>query len=174
MKAKSIKGKSAEEIKTALEQSMADRFKPALAIVFLSVKQDRDAISKIADAASVAIYGATTNDEFIDEDLCKESVVMLLLDTHRSYFTILFAEFPEKNYQEVAQTLAKQALAKITNPSFLIAGSHMETDAEQLLFGFEDVVGKQVNVFGGMAGDEYAFNEQFVFTNSIADFLKVD
>jgi len=43
-----------------------------------------------------------------------------------------------------------------------------------LLFGFEDVVGKQVNVFGGMAGDEYAFNEQFVFTNSIADFLKVD
>ena len=34
MKAKSIKGKSPEEIKAALEQSMADGFKPTLAIVF--------------------------------------------------------------------------------------------------------------------------------------------
>ena len=30
----------------------------------------------------------------------------------------------------------------------------VETDAEQLLFGFEEVIGKQVNVYGGMAGDE--------------------
>ena len=41
----------------------------------------------------------------------------------------------------------------------------METDAEELIHGFEDVVGKQVNVYGGMAGDDYAFTEQFVFTN---------
>ncbi len=34
MKAKSIKGKSTEEIKTALEQSMTDGFKPTLAICF--------------------------------------------------------------------------------------------------------------------------------------------
>ncbi len=41
----------------------------------------------------------------------------------------------------------------------------METDAEQLLYGFQDVIGKQVNIFGGMAGDDYRFTEQFVFTN---------
>ena len=40
MKARSIKGSSAEEIKAALQQSMTDGFKPTLAIVFLSVKQD--------------------------------------------------------------------------------------------------------------------------------------
>ena len=56
MQAKSIKGISPEEIKTALQQSMADNlppgqagFKPTLAIVFLSVKQDRDAICKILE-----------------------------------------------------------------------------------------------------------------------------
>jgi hypothetical protein len=165
MKAKSIKGNSTEEIKTALHQNMADGFKPTLAIVFLSMKQDRDAICKLLDKENIAVFGATTNGEFIDEDLGKGSVVMLLLDMHPSYFSILFDEFPEKNYREVAQTLAKQAIAKITNPSFLIAASNMETDAEQLLFGFEDVISKQVNVFGGMAGDDYVFNEQFVFTN---------
>jgi hypothetical protein len=41
MKAKSIKGKTAEEIEVALERSMSDGFKPTLAIVFISVKQDR-------------------------------------------------------------------------------------------------------------------------------------
>ena len=40
MKAKSIKGRTTEEIKTALNESMADGFKPTLAIVFLSIKQD--------------------------------------------------------------------------------------------------------------------------------------
>ena len=166
MKAKSIKGKSTAEIMTALEQSMADGFKPTLAIVFLSLRQDRNAICKILDSAGIAIFGATTNGEFIDEDLGKESVAILLLDMNRDHFSILFDEFPEKNYREVASALAKQALVNITNPSFLVAASHLETDAEQLLFGFEDVIGKHVNVFGGMAGDDYAFSEQFVFTNN--------
>ena len=69
MKAKSIKGNSPLEIKAALQQSMADNFKPILAIVFLSVKQDRDAICKILDDAGIAIYGATTNGEFTEEGI---------------------------------------------------------------------------------------------------------
>lgn len=165
MKAKSIKGRSVEEIKSALRQSMADGFKPTLAIVFLSISQDRKAVNKILDDAGIKIFGATTNGEFIDEDLGKESVAILLLDIHPAYFTVLYAGYPQKNYREVAKGIAERAKQLFSNPAFLIAGSHMETDAEQLLYGFEDVVGKQVNVFGGMAGDDYAFSEQFVFTN---------
>ena len=165
MKAKSIKGNSPEEIKTALQQSMADGFKPTLAIVFLSIKQDRDAICAILDKEGIAIYGATTNGEFIDEELGKESVAILLLNINPAYFTILFDDFPDKNYREVSKAMAAKALKSFVNPGFLIAGSNMETDAEELLHGFEDAIGKQVNVFGGMAGDDYNFSEQFVFTN---------
>ena len=66
MKAKSIIGKSPEEIKTALDESMADGFKPTLAIVFLWVEMDRMAISNILDRKGIAIFGATTSGEFID------------------------------------------------------------------------------------------------------------
>jgi hypothetical protein len=165
MKAKSIKGKTAEEIKAALETSMADGFKPTLAIVFLSIRQDRDAMCKILDDAGISIYGATTNGEFTEEGISKESVAMLLLDINPDYFTILVSDYPEKNYREITQAIAKKALEKFTHPCFLIAGSHLETDAEELMHGFEDIIGKQVNVYGGMAGDDYAFSEQFVFTN---------
>ena len=168
MKSKSIKGKSREEIKTALIESMADGFKPALAIVFLSVSQDRDAICKLLDAEDIAIFGATTSGEFIDEVTEKGTVVMLLLDIKKDHFQIYLDDFHEKNFREIASGIAKKAKGKFLKPAFLISASHLETDAEQLLFGFEDVVGKDVNVYGGMASDDYTFTEQFVFTNGKA------
>ncbi len=165
MKAKSIKGNSPEEIKSALQDSISDGFKPTLAIVFLSVSQDRKAIINLLDAKGIAIFGATTSGEFIDEVTEKGTVVMLLLDINKDYFQIYLDEYPEKNYRETSRSIAQKAKTKYTKPAFLISGSHLETDAEQLLFGFEDIVGKEVNVYGGMASDDYTFTEQFVFTN---------
>ena len=165
MKAKSIKGKSTEEIKDALNDSLLDGFKPTLAIVFLSIKQDRVAICNVLDKEGIAIYGATTNGEFIDEDLGKESVAILLLEINRGYFEVYLEEYPDKDFRNVTKGIAKNASEKFSVPAFLIAGSQLDTDAEQLLLGFEDVAGKEVNVYGGMAGDDYTFSDQFVFTN---------
>ena len=165
MKSKSIKGNSPEEIQASLEINMTDGFKPTLAIVFLSMKQDRDAITAVLDKEGIAVFGATTNGEFIDEDLGKGSIAILLLNINPDYFTLFFTEYHEKNYREVAAEIARKAQELFPHPAFLISASHLETDAEQLLFGFEDQIGKQVNVFGGMAGDDYAFLEQYVFTN---------
>ncbi len=172
MKAKSIQGKSPNEIQAALQESMADAhlpdgqgFQPTLAVVFLSVKQDINAICEILDKRNIAIFGATTHGEFIDVQLGKESVAILLMDLNPDYFSILFSEYPDKNYREVASTIAKEAQQLFPNPTFLMSFSNLETDAEQLLFGFEDVIGKDVNVFGSGAGDDYNFQEPFVFTN---------
>jgi len=167
MKAKSIKGKSPKEIHSVLQESMKDGFSPTLAIVFLSVSQDRSTICRMLDEAGVTVFGATTSGEFIDEETDSGSVAMLLLDMNQDHFEIYLDEFPVKNYRETASGIAKKATARFSNPTFLISGSHLETDAEQLLFGFEDVVGKHVNVYGGMASDDYTFTEQFVFTNGM-------
>jgi hypothetical protein len=107
MKAKSIKGISPKEIQSALVDSMNDGFIPTLAIVFLSISQDRGAICELLSEKDIAVFGATTNGEFIDEEMEKGSVVILLLDLNPSYFTILFDEYPTKNYREVTQSMAK-------------------------------------------------------------------
>jgi hypothetical protein len=166
MKAKSIKGNSTKEIIDALQQSLADGYQPTLAIVFLSIKQDYRAIGKLLNEAGVAVFGATTNGEFIDEVTEKGSVAILLLDINKDYFQIYFEEYPEKNYREITKGIAHKAKERFSTPAFFIAGSNMETDAEELLFGFEDVVGKDVNVYGGMAGDDFTFSDQLVFTNN--------
>ena len=168
VKAKTIKGNSQDQIQSALNESLVDGFKPTLAIVFVSIKQDHVAICKPLDDLGIRIFGATTNGEFIDNTTEKESVAIMLLDMNPAYFTILFEEFPDKNYREVAASTAKKALEQFNNPAFLISGSHLETDAEQLLFGFEDIAGRQLNIFGGMAGDDFTFSDQIVFTNNKA------
>ncbi|MDG5492158.1 FIST signal transduction protein [Psychroserpens sp. SPM9] len=165
MKSKSIKGHSTAEIKTALTNCLDDGFKPTLAIVFLSVAQDRKAIIQLLNDKQISIFGVTTNGEFIDENTEKESVAILLLDMKREHFNIYLEEYPEKNYREIAQNMASKAINNFKKPAFLIAASHLETDAEQLLFGISDITGNDVNVFGAMAGDDYTFSDQFVFTN---------
>ena len=163
MKAKSIKGKTIEEIQAALQQSMSGGFKPTLAIVLISIKQDRKAICKVLDDAGISVFGATTNGSFTDDTVELESAAIMLMDINPGSFSVLLKEYPDKNYREVAAAMAKETLEKIQHPAFLIAGSHVETDAEQLLFGFEDVVGSHVSIHGCMAGDDFTFTEQFVF-----------
>jgi hypothetical protein len=165
MRAKSIKGRSTEEVKAALKQSIADGFKPTLAVCFISKAQDRNAISELLGVAGIAIFGCTTNGEFIDEETEKGSAAILLLDINKDNFLIYFEEYPAGNYREVSSSIAKQASERFTTPAFLIGLSHQATDGEEILRGFEDVVGMAVNVFGGCAGDDYSFTEQFVFSN---------
>ena len=97
MNAKSIKGKSLQEIQIAIEQSLSDGCKPTLAIVFLSIAQDRKAITQLLDTKNITVFGATTNGEFISEDTENGSVAILLLDINKDYFKLYLEDYPEKN-----------------------------------------------------------------------------
>ena len=165
MRAKSIKGTSPEEIRTALQHSLAEGFTPTLAIVFLSVSQDREAIRQLFTEGNIAVFGATTNGEFIDEDPEKHSVAVLLLDMNKDYFRLYTASFEEDSFRETAAKLARRAREEFSKVGFLLATSGAATDGEQILYGLQDVAGDQINAFGGAAGDDYAFKETFVFTN---------
>ncbi|MCW8981150.1 MAG: FIST C-terminal domain-containing protein [Altibacter sp.] len=165
MKAKSIKGSSTQEIETALATNLADGFAPTLALVFLSVSQDRKTITKLLDNKGIQVFGVTTNGEFIDGETEKGSVTILLLDMNKDNFQIYFEEYPCKNYREVAASIATKVKTKFSTPAFLIGTSHPAVDGEEILRGLEDIAGMDLNAFGGAAGDDYTFEDTFVFTN---------
>ena len=165
MNAKSIKGDSPETLRSAFQESITDGFAPTLAIVFASVSQDREAIRHLFTDADVAVFGATTNGEFIDEEPGKHSVAILLLDLNPDYFRVFSATFENDSYRETAASLAEQAMGEFSKAGFLLAISGAATDGEQILHGLQDVGGSQINAFGGAAGDDYVFKETFVFSN---------
>jgi hypothetical protein len=165
MKAKSIKGKSTEEIKSALADSMADGFQPTLAIVFLSVVQDRKTICSILDEKGIDIFGSTTNGEFIDEETESGAVAILLLDMKKEHFNIYSAEFQQNNYRDTSKSIASKARKEFRKVAFLLAVSNAATDGEEVLLGLQEIAGEDVNAFGGAAGDDLAFSKTWVFTN---------
>ena len=168
MKAKSIKGNSTEEIKSAFLESI-DGFKPTLAFVFLSIKQDRDAISAMLDAEGISIFGATTSGEFIDGDIGAGTIAILLLDMNPSCFKILFEDYNEKETGSVTKAMMKAALQEFTNPAFILSYGIIVPDGltigEPIIRSMEEVAGTGATIWGGVAGDDFIFKESFVFTN---------
>jgi len=165
MKAKSIKGKSPEEINNALAKSMTDGFKPTLAVVFLSVKQDRKVVCEILDNENIAIFGSTTSGEFIDGNYSEGAIAILLLDVAPSFFKILFEEYAEKDPRSLAKQMGEKALQFFSNPTFIPVSSGFFLDGEQLIRGIEDAAGVGANIWGGRAGDDRKGKTTFVFTN---------
>jgi hypothetical protein len=169
MKAKSIKGSSTEEIQSALRESIADGYKPTLAFVFLSVKQNRDAVSALLDAEGIRIFGATTGGEFIDGDIGAGSIAILLLDVAPLYFKIFIESVDGKNPTEVVKSMTEAAAQQFRNPAFILSyGVKVETGleiGESVVRAIEAVAGKNVSIWGGVAGDDFAFKKTFVFTN---------
>ena len=120
MKAKSIKGKSVEEIRSALDQSTMDGFRPTLAIVFMSIKQDKDTICQILHWKGIDIIGATSSGEFIDGHQDEGSIVILLLDLSPDSYTILFENIGDRNLSAVSGQIAQAALKRFKKPAFII------------------------------------------------------
>jgi hypothetical protein len=165
MKAKTIKGKSPEEIQSALQECMTDDFKPTLAIVFSSIRQDLDAISIMLDKEGIQVFGSTTSGEFISSEISEGGIVIMLLDIKPSYFKVLFFETGNSSVLEISRQLGEEGKKVFSNPAFIIASGWLHTDGEEIIKGIEDGAGSEVTVFGGMAGDDLLLTNPIVFTH---------
>ncbi|MDC7999526.1 FIST N-terminal domain-containing protein [Aequorivita todarodis] len=170
MQAKTIKGHSIEAIKSAFSESISDNFKPTLAIVFLSIKQDWETVCKIFEDPKIAIFGATTSGEFIDGDIEEGSITVMLLDINPDYFTLKFFETGEKSTFENAKQLGAEGKNTFKNPAFLIVTGWLTEEGENIVEGITAGFGMPapskdgVTIFGGMAGDDLSLSGPMVFT----------
>jgi hypothetical protein len=170
MKAKSIFGNSPEEIKNALDNAMADHFTPTLAVVFISVKQDRNAICDLLKSKDVEIFGATSCGEFIHGHQSEGETVVLLMDVKREYFTIVIEDVENEQVDKAASTIAKNALGHFKNPTMLLTscgvyGEGKYFDGETLVNVLVKELGEDAIFFGGMAGDDWGIVNSYVFTH---------
>lgn len=170
MNSKSIHGKSTEAIREAFMECMSDGFKPTLAIAFVSIKLDRNAICEIFEKEGVAVFGATSCGEFTDGNQSEGEAAILLLDLNPNNFTILYEDLKDRNLSETSKDLAKKALKKFRTPGFVLCTTGLSEDGELLdgemiIRNIEDIIGPEVNITGGMAGDDWSFSGSYIFTN---------
>lgn len=170
MKAKSIAGKNPEAIRSALEQVTAEGFKPTLALVFISVKQDPASIISILDRKNIQIFGATTGGEISGSDISHEAISILLMDMEPANFRILLDDYAGSEVVEVAKAMTEQALTTFARPAFLLSNSIEKPQdmglGEKIVQSVSHVAGNDITIWGGGAGDDLMFKETFVFNNT--------
>ena len=165
MKAKSIKGKTAEEIKEALEKNMADGFQPTLAVVFMANDNERIAVTELLSQKGIQIFGASTGDNFTDGEIESHTVVLLLLDINPAYFQLAIKGADEGTIKEIAEQIGKSALAKFKKPAFLVVSGGLAVDGDEIIAGIESACGIGTTIFGGLAADFLKMQRTYVFNN---------
>lgn len=165
MKARSIKGKTTAEIKTILEANMADGFQPTLAIVFIEADNEREAIAKLLSEKNIAIFGCSTGSNFTDGEIENDTIVIMLLDVNPSFFKVVLKKSIDNSTKNTAEEIGKAAKEAFDQPAFLVVSGGLAADGDEIIDGIENVCGKGVTIFGGLAADGLKLVRTYVFTN---------
>jgi hypothetical protein len=164
MKAKSIQGKTTEEINKELKASLADGFKPTLAFVFMTSVDEIDSIVSVLNDKQIEIFGTTTTVEFTDKGILENGISILLLDISPEYFKIVINDLNQIPTLEASRLIGKTGVNTFSNPGFIISGVSLNTPGESMIQGITEIAGIEATIIGGMAG-EPVFFEGMVFTN---------
>ncbi len=164
MKAKTLKAKTPDEVRSQLDQCMSDDYKPTLALVFLSIKQDKKAICNILGKKQIAVFGATTAGEFIDEEISQGEIAIMLLDMNPDYFKLMFFEKKESSVKQLAALLGSEGKKSFTEPAFIIGVGYLSNSGEQIVDGIQEGTGSHPTIYGAMAGDDLLLSGPIVFT----------
>lgn len=160
-------------MRSALQECMSDGFEPVLAIVFISIKQDRKAVCELMSQQGIDVIGATSCGEFVNGHESYGETAMLLLEMDKSYYYLAFEDTHGKDLPETARRITEEAKAKFRRPGFILCSSGISTEGEiydgkTLVHMIETVSGGEIPVFGGMAGDDSVFTGTYVFNNTQA------
>ncbi|MBK7380177.1 MAG: hypothetical protein IPJ03_14465 [Ignavibacteriales bacterium] len=164
MKAKSIKGNSPEEIKNALQASIADGFRPTLAFVFLTKVEDIDAVTAMLDAENITIFGASTSEKFSEKGIEPDGIVILMLNMNRAHFKLLLKDYNSASVFDCAAEVGAEGKNSFDHPGFIISSADIRIPGEEIIKGLVNKAGMDVTVIGGVAGEHINFTGT-IFTN---------
>ena len=164
MIAKSIQGKSEAEIQIALSECISADFIPTLALVFIPVSQDWEAIRQLLNDLKVSIFGATTDTQFTNEGIQENGIVILLLEMHPDYFRILVTDVNSEEATKTGNQIGEFGINNFKNPGFILSAANIELPFEVIIGGIVERAGEDIMLAGGVAGDSQTFSGT-VFTN---------
>lgn len=166
MKAHSFYCQSPSQLKSQVLFQQRNHFQPKLAIVFCSISQDIDAIRSIFNELEMDVIGCTTAGEIVDANLYEKSIAVMLLSIDAKYYKILASIYEGGNVPQAALQLGQNAVDTFKNPGLILMSGGLTVDAELIVENILSGAGKDLPMFGGLAGDDLKMESTFVFNNT--------
>ena len=157
---------SVEQMESRLGDALKEGLKPTLAIVFSSVAHDLGAVSAAFARHDIDVFGASTHGEICNDEIYEQSIVAMLLDISRDAYQVRVFDGQEKTSSQIGQSVAEWAKTVYDNPAFMVVSAGYLANGDHIVNGIIDEMGRQVPLFGGLAGDDLKFKETFVFDGS--------
>ncbi len=168
MKVKTIQADGPASFKKQFEHHIQIEFTPNVAVLFSSVEIDFFEIASFLHDREISLFGATSCGEFIFCDtfqaITEGGLVCVLLEIDPGSYVIRAFDKNGGISRELGHTIGQWATGVFDDPAVLIVASGLDTDGEQLVRGIQDVAGKELTMFGGLAGDDAQFKETIAFT----------
>src|SRR6056297_3350805 len=122
MEIKTINGHFFTEFEQRLSLALHHEFKPDFALVFCSVSQNLNQISKLFHDNGIEFLGATTAGEIFETEVDEKSIVAMLMKLPSlSYSMIYLDRSDSKNtLREDGFEIGQKALNKYNNPSVIV------------------------------------------------------
>ncbi len=155
---------SVEQVEAHIKSSRQDGLVPTLAIVFSSVVHDLREVGAAFAKFNIEVFGASSSGEIINDEVHDESIVVMLLDISRDKYQLKVFDGNEKTSYQVGQSVAEWTETVYDDPAFMVMSAGIRADGEQIVRGIIHTMGRQVPLFGGLAGDDLRMQETFVFS----------
>ncbi len=145
-------------------------FKPTLAIAFLSVKFPITDVMHLFEKNGINLFGSSTSGEILftkEKDIISEGgAVFVLTDIDKSYYRLKILNRGDENSFDFGKDVGTEVSSLFPEVSLLVGGSGLTLDGQRFVEGIMDVAGKNITMYGGLAGDDAKFEKTFVFTES--------
>ena len=173
MKIKTLHNDSLLAFQQQFISATGDGFSPNVAIIFASVNLDLQEMILFLDKNKVKVFGCSSCGEFVydqaDQIISDGGLVCALMELSPGTFAINEFSRQELSSFDLGKTVGGWATSVFEKPALLIMASGLDTDGEQLVNGIQHTAGKDITMFGGLAGDDALFQKTFVFTEKGLD-----
>ncbi len=166
MRSQSFQVNSVQDLNVELEKLGAKDFRPTIGFVFCSVSYSLEEIGQVFTTHKIDLVGSTSAGEIYDKEIFQSSIVVLLMDMKKEHYSINFQKTASDTTYQIAYSAGLAAKEEFTNPAIIVVSGGLSVDGDQVIYGIKDGVGREIPLFGGMAGDDLATNKTYVFTNN--------
>ena len=166
MKSTAFSATSVEQMESRLGDALKEGLKPTLAIVFSSIAHDLGAVSAAFARHDIDVFGGSTHGEICNDETHEESIVAMLLDVSRNAYQLRVFDGQEKTSGQIGQSVAEWGKNVYDNPAFMVVSAGYMANGDHIVNGIIEEMGRQVPLFGGLAGDDLKFKDTFAFDGS--------
>ena len=174
MLAKSLVFDTVDEVEGRIRKLIEQEFQPNLAIFFASTGHNLEKIGQDCSQLGIEVAGCTTAGEIVDDVLYEKKIAGLFFDLDPGYFKVLLREHDGSNLIAAGRDVGDSARQQFENPAMILLSGGLTIDAEMMLQGIREGLGRPVPIYGGLAGDDLqmqhttVFNSNQVTSNGIA------